>query len=139
MKKIILPILLFIFVSCSAKMETTLYYYEDTNFQVSKINSVETFIKSISSSWDFRFFEKDRKSMKALTQDSDAFFIGLYKGGKHILTITNVGVGSTLRVSIYGDNDLPKELLKTLSEEVAQGLSALDIQLEKQTKEHLIN
>ena len=134
MKKIILPILLFICVSCSAKTETALYYYEDTSFQVSKINSVEAFIKSISSSWDFRFFEKDQKSMKALIQDSDAFFIGLYKGEKHILTITNVGVGSTLRVSIYSDNDLPKESLRTLSEDVVQGLSELDIQLVKPTK-----
>lgn len=130
MKKIILLFILTICVSCSAKTETALHYYEDTNFQISKINNVETFIKSISNSWDFMVFEKDRKSMKALTQDGDAFFIGLYKGEQHILTITNVGVGSTLRMSVYGDNDLSKESLKALSEEVAQGLSTLGIQLE---------
>ncbi|MEM7206476.1 MAG: hypothetical protein AAF434_01500 [Pseudomonadota bacterium] len=124
MKKFIqlalLPIFLF---SCNAESISPNFHYT-ASFSPSKANVdvVESLVTDVSSNWNLRVVKKDRSQMKLLTEDQEAFFIALYQEEKHVLSITNAGVGTSISMSLYAIDNFSIVQVEQLGREIRDGL-----------------
>lgn len=60
--------------------------------------------------------------MKLLTEDQEAFFIALYQEEKHVLSITNAGVGTSISMSLYAIDNFSIVQVEQLGREIRDGL-----------------
>lgn len=107
---------------CSAGTEVPLFYFEDRGLRESQVETTEGLIKSIANQRGFRIFEHDRWASKKASGGHEAFFIALYIEDHYILSITNSGVSTVLRMSVYDTPSLSGEALETLIEDIRMAL-----------------
>ncbi len=117
-------VLAFLSLSCiacnSGNVAPHMKYFAE--FDNIKIELVDSIFHDIAKRNGLEVFEKERKKMRALSQNKNAFFTALYFKGDPVLILTNVGVAEKLvfTVTDYGEMPLPDlervaaEIIKTI-------------------------
>ena len=125
--RLICVILLVLAASCEDRVIRPHAEYEAPLGDYSKIEQVETRLRSIARHWKLEVFEKDRDQMAFVTEGKPAFFVALYFDGDAILIVTNVGVGSKIILAATDHGEMPLGDLERLTQDVLKELGTLDL------------
>lgn len=90
--------------------------------QVETIDEVVRFIYEVADKWNLETEQEDRGSAKFLTFGQDAFKVLLVLEGDKVISIGNLGFGTTLSLMVMDYGHLPVAELDRLTEEVKGGL-----------------
>ncbi|MCY4045935.1 MAG: hypothetical protein OXE99_12750 [Cellvibrionales bacterium] len=102
-----------------------------SDFNTSKISEIEIIVNDFSSEKSLTLFQKDKRAMKALSLEKDAFFIALYFKENPIFSITNVGTSNILVITVSDFGNIDLSNLDLMSEELTNKLNQISgIQLE---------
>jgi hypothetical protein len=85
------------------------------DFETINIERVEKYIDILAEKNDLRIFRKEREDMAILSNGSPAFFTALYYKENPVFVATNVGVSSTLSISITDYGSFPIDKLENLA------------------------
>ena len=124
--------LIIIFVaSCGDDVVWPHAQYEAQLGDYSKIDQVEDRMRDIAKRWKLEISEKDRGQMAFLTQGKPALFVALYFDGDPILSVTNAGVGSKLRIRATDFGEMPLSDLEKLTQDVLKELGMLNLEFNR--------
>jgi hypothetical protein len=117
MKIFICFIVLFGVFSCKAENVKS-HMRLSANFDNSKIDQVDSIFEDVAAQYQLRVFKKDRKQMKYLSQDRDAFFTVLYFKEGPVFTLTNIGVTDKLVFTVADFKNMSIAELERIAYEV---------------------
>jgi hypothetical protein len=105
---ILLLFLAVLMVSCTSEDKHYPERIYKGEFDPAQVNRLEGFIKKTAQKNKLDIFEKDRKQMRYLTNDVDAFYISLHRDGNKaaVFWISNVGTGTKLTLGVHADKDV---------------------------------
>lgn len=113
---------------CSSAQEAPTTVYKGP-FEASKVDAADAAVGDVAKKWNLRVFRKDRKHMRRLTDDKEAFFVALYFDKDPVVVVTNVGVATVLSVTISNYGRMPVQDLNRLTTDVIDTLKQLGVEL----------